>query len=55
MQGAHRRNHRRVWLLLTVLVGIGFTAAIALRQPTVIEETRFERAGAGGAAEAGGQ
>ena len=46
MRGAHRRNHRRMWLALTVLIGLGFTAAIALRQPVVIEEIRFDAAGA---------
>lgn len=48
MRVSHRRAHRTLWLALTIVVGIGFIAAIALRQPTPIEETVFtSESGAG--------
>lgn len=43
MRVTHRRAHRTLWLALTILVGIGFISAIALRQPTPIEETVFTK------------
>jgi hypothetical protein len=33
MRRSHRRWHGRVWLVLPILVAIGFIAALALRPP----------------------
>ena len=41
MRVSHRRAHRGLWLVLTVIVGIGFISALILRQPVPIEETSF--------------
>lgn len=33
MRRSHRRAHQAIWLVLTVLVAIGFTMALAKRKP----------------------
>jgi uncharacterized protein involved in exopolysaccharide biosynthesis len=37
MKRAHRRWHRRLWLVLPVLVLLGFGAALAFRPPPTPE------------------
>jgi len=36
----HRRWHRRIWLVLPVLLVLGVGAALALRPPVLIEVRR---------------
>jgi hypothetical protein len=40
MRRPHRRWHRHIWLVLPVLVGLGFAAALAFRPPALIEAGR---------------
>lgn len=37
MQVKHRRNHFRVWVVLAILIAIGFLSALILRSPVPIE------------------
>jgi hypothetical protein len=37
MKLRHRNAHFRIWLVLAVLLGAGFTAGLALKQPVPIE------------------
>jgi hypothetical protein len=39
MKVRHRRAHRRIWLLLTVVLAIGFATGIAVRQETPLDPT----------------
>ena len=40
MRRAHRRWHRRVWLVLPVLLAVGCGAALLLRPPPLIEAAK---------------
>jgi len=40
MRRPHRRWHRAIWLVLPVLVAVGFAAALMLRPPPLIEAGR---------------
>lgn len=44
MKARHRRAHRRIWLLLTVALAIGFAAGIAVRQETPLDPTAIPTA-----------
>ena len=37
MQVKHRRNHFRVWVVLAVVIAIGFLSALILRSPVPVE------------------
>ena len=40
MRRPHRRWHRRIWLVLPLLLVVGIAAALLLRAPALIEGTR---------------
>jgi len=40
MRRPHRRWHRAIWLVLPLLVGLGFASALILRPPALIEAGR---------------
>jgi hypothetical protein len=40
MRRPHRRWHRVLWLILPLLVALGFAAALVLRPPALIEAGR---------------
>lgn len=39
MKIRHRRAHGRIWVLLTVLLAVGFVAGIAMRQERPLDPT----------------
>ena len=41
MQRRHRRRHLRNWIVIGVIVGIGFVAGLALKQERPIETQTF--------------
>ena len=45
MKLRHRNAHLRIWVVLAVLLGIGFTAGLALKQPVPIEAGSLSREG----------
>ena len=45
MRRAHRSTHYRVWLVLAVLLPLGFLLGVALHQDRPVEPTRFDASG----------
>lgn len=41
MQHRHRRAHRRIWLILLILLPLGFVLGLVLRQERPIEPITF--------------
>jgi hypothetical protein len=44
MQRRHRRAHLRIWLLLLVLLPLGFALGLTLRQERPVEPTTYPQA-----------
>lgn len=42
MKAAHRRNHRRIWWALAILLPLGLAVGLGLKQPVPISETTFD-------------
>lgn len=45
MKIRHRNAHFRIWILLAVLLGLGFGAGLVLKQPLPVQPGSFAKGG----------
>ena len=48
MRRPHRSTHFRIWIVLAVLLPLGFLLGLVLHQDRPIEPTRFDNLGVAG-------